>query len=101
MYPFERLRYWLEPEWEREVGDDEAGDEFAVSEPVPASLDAPTDSMPERTRPAVVENADGVAEGEIGGGPPSYLEAEWDELTRRVIQQQLQLMQQQLQAWRS
>ncbi|MCC7338880.1 MAG: HAD-IIIC family phosphatase [Pirellulaceae bacterium] len=101
VYPFERLRYWLEPERKSEVGGDEIDNEFAVSGPVPASFDAPAESLPERTPPAVGESAGCVAEGKIGGEPPSYLEAEWDELTRRVIQQQLQLMQQQLQAWRS
>lgn len=86
VYPFERLRYWLEPEPECEVGD-----VIAESEPISA---APARLAPGSAEPAAV--------AEVNSQPVQHAnETDMDELTQRVIRQQLQLMHQQLQAWHS
>ena len=103
-YPFERLRYWLEPEQESAVGDNEFknGSEFNdhIAEPEPAAsrLESPIELAPESVSPA----AELKTVAEVGSQQVRCEnETELDELTRRVILQQLQLMQQQLQAWHS
>ncbi|MEO8268145.1 MAG: HAD-IIIC family phosphatase, partial [Aureliella sp.] len=110
VYPFERSRYWLEPDQEGQDSDNEVVDESVESESVPETLDAPTESTPVRAPPVSAEcdfgTATATATAEayaaaLPSQPQGDNETELDEMTRRVIQQQLQLMQQQLQAWHS
>ncbi len=95
VYPFERLRYWLEPDSEqsRDAGEHAvacgAATEAAVAQPVVAPDAARSPALPLPTQqPSNVElNSEG--------------NAEVDEMMQRVIQQQLHLMEQQLRTWNS
>lgn len=79
-YPFERQRYWLEAEIEG--SNQSAGEADRVAEQI-GEHGATPDSNPPPAEPEIRPSQD----------------TEMDALTQRVIQQQLQLMRQQLEAW--
>jgi phthiocerol/phenolphthiocerol synthesis type-I polyketide synthase E len=100
-YPFERVRYWLEPE--RKASELPAAVAVAAADhsPLRDATVLPVDNAAEAS-PHTPNSAQPATDVELRG-PQAHSDSgtDIDELTRRVIQQQLQLMQQQLQAWHS
>ncbi len=90
VYPFESQRYWLELEADQV---DEGSDEAALE-----TNGAPT--AVEVTSPPPVQPAHTAAPAGQAA-PAQPIPSAIDELTQRVIQQQLKLMKQQLEAWHS
>jgi phthiocerol/phenolphthiocerol synthesis type-I polyketide synthase E len=102
-YPFERQRYWLEPDAAESLPSSASGDDAAnedrANENAAYGNRAQDNPVEPNSEQLTARSVDAPTSSPLDSAADVSPQSELDALTQRVIQQQLMLMKQQLDAW--